>query len=1248
MKLRQLLLCGGLFAAMTASAAISVTERTAPVFAELPTLPAPAQAELLLDGTDQYLYNPGLQAYFSGGNNWNTRATGLVEKGHAVQIEVSGATYIIKNSASVGGTYKRMFAGGATDIWVDNDTGANSDKWSFTVAADGSFTIANESAAAGGVFGGVVPDFGTMGEQNTSIIGTYLNLYPAETANFHSKWYAVSTAEYETNIAARADLIADYTTKRDAAIPVYKAELAVYNASVALLEALNKADAAGVAALDEYVGVYNNAAATVEDLEKATTAVNDLIANVAFANASAENPADITTKLSAPDMSSNSGWSYGEGSVATVALGNGIGELYGGWDTTQPYDAYQALEGLKPGVYAFGAQGFHRTDYYETKFVEGNTEGFAVLYSIDTEAKDTLESPLHNILFGIQPNNKLGAGREVSVKVGAEEFFLPDDLASAAEYFNQGYYQNNQVFFNLTGEKAVVGIKNMNKIMRNWTCFDNLTLKYYGAGADAYQLWFKELLKNATVYSEDAQITTSVLEGYNTAITAAQAAAPASYDEVKAELKKIADAEALVKANIEAWKAYIEAYTAAETTCNSGIYNGDAMEALYDYISDNETVVEDKELTTEELLAEAEKLKQMTSDAIQSSILPGTVYDQLKNTDFSEGDAHWTWESNNDGAGSDGSAFISDAGAKCAEAWSVKSFDLYQTIENAPVGMYTISVQGFGRVARGDKAWQGYFNNDGSKKDEFTQLDAWVYMNDNKTQLPSVFEYPTAYTLGDDGTANHRYALAGEPSSDQVYQDPNVVADVSESGYVYPDGMASAGVAFAAGDYTFSTFGLVAKKGDVLRVGMKGSSEHSTDADSWAIFTNFQLVFQGTEAEYVGPALQQTLDKIDLTAPMGSEIIGKATELKNAGLAAYNATPQDGKVMFDALAAILHYQDTITSSVKLFAELKAENDAFYEYMLSAPNQSIVEEASNLYAEIDKAITNGTYTNAQAEEAIKKIADMMVKLAYPADYEQATDGAPADFTSVLKSPSFEDEDGNNSREGWTLVKGSANFGNDDTQKSALAIEFYQNEFDMYQTVAVPNGTYLVSAKGFARNNGGAQRDYELWLGDTLSVSKLYAVSGTDTVSVSLDHQATTMNASIDSIGSASFYAADSTKFYVPNSMVEFKEFVMNDANVYNNSVIIKVTDEKLTIGFNSTVNTEWVILDDVTLFYYGTNSAKAEGGWTTDITNVAQGVPAKVEFFNLQGVKANSLMKGLNIVRTTDANGNVKIQKVIVK
>lgn len=102
----------------------------------------------------------------------------------------------------------------------------------------------------------------------------------------------------------------------------------------------------------------------------------------------------------------------------------------------------------------------------------------------------------------------------------------------------------------------------------------------------------------------------------------------------------------------------------------------------------------------------------------------------------------------------------------------------------------------------------------------------------------------------------------------------------------------------------------------------------------------------------------------------------------------------------------------------------------------------------------------------------------------------------------------------------------------------------------------------------------------------------------------------------------------------------------EMDAYINKVALKVADgESLKIGIRHAKTdgrADWVIMDNWTLTYYGKNST------ATGVDNVVAGEPAKVEIFNTNGMKTKGFSHGVNIIRMTDAEGNVTVKKVNVK
>ena len=76
--------------------------------------------------------------------------------------------------------------------------------------------------------------------------------------------------------------------------------------------------------------------------------------------------------------------------------------------------------------------------------------------------------------------------------------------------------------------------------------------------------------------------------------------------------------------------------------------------------------------------------------------------------------------------------------------------------------------------------------------------------------------------------------------------------------------------------------------------------------------------------------------------------------------------------------------------------------------------------------------------------------------------------------------------------------------------------------------------------------------------------------------------------------------------------------------------------------------DWLIMDNFRLYYYGENSAIQPNGDAEGIDEAQAVSTVKVEIYTLNGARAQSLQKGVNIVKQTMSDGSVKIQKILVK
>lgn len=1158
---------------------------------------------LVGDDDYQYLYNIGGEGFFRGANDWMTRASLDDTLGYKVRFVVTDAvsgTVALIDSAETKGAYLRTFADGVNGIWVDNNTGANNATWRVNKGADNTFTISND-AFADVVLGGIKGEVGTVGVNSCTSAGIYLNLMDPATANFNSTWISVSEEDYQTFIAARK-----------ANVAAYKAKVAQYEAALVLNAAIKEAQEANVNVAAQ-LAIYLNEDATVEEINAAVTAVKEAIAIAAQNTASADKPINLSSLITNAtfDNKTYEGWSgsgFGKGGQEGPCA-----ERY-----NMTFDTWQQIDNMPLGVYALGASAFYRIGSTEDSYnffkakdprIE-NCKLYAV--SLMEAGNDTMIVSIANPFEGIEPGvTGISANNVTTATDGEDVYTIPNSMASAVDYFDAGYYKRKVLFAVTEGSAKIGAYMNEKYSGTDWCIFDNFALNYYGNGADAYQLWLDEFIASQPNYDNYEYVTASVVADYKTALLNYVTAT--DYASVKANIAAISDAQAAIKANVDAWAAFLAAVEAAKVIAGDQNVECEEKDILSDFVDiDVDDILTAMTLTTEELIEKTQWLNELRAAVIQNGLTPGTDFTQyLVNPDFSNNATGWS-----------GSPTVNSS---CGEKYGSGSFDVYQVVEGAPVGVYEISMQGFYRQYRDDDAavtaWYNVFTEDGEYKNPRPDTLGYVYMNDNKTAMNCVYDFQQ-----EDGFY----------TTEKYSKDPLGL-------YVYPNTMAQAAEAFAVGAYQVSAFGLVAKKGDVLRVGVKGSLGPSSTNNHWVIFDNFKLTYQGKKAEIILPEFQKALASLNAAGLMGSDVKAEVETLKETA----NAIDQtDGSAMFDVLAEIFALNTKIENSVELFKTLKTSVENLEQAISeSQAVDATKSEASELYDAVTAAIEGATYTDAQAEEAIAAIDAMITKLAIP-DTTGASDDKEIPMTQVLRTPSFTNDADAASAEGWTQsVAGTLNYS---------GIEFYDKDFDIYQELAgLPAGTYKITVQGFSRD-GDTSQDAEAYNAGTPGKAKLYAVIDGVYYETSLAHNTSVENNFVSAPGYGTEVTwttpavgdEEGVTYYCPNNMQSVQGYF--GEGLYLNELVVKLGEGqtlRLGVKVENKISKQWIMIDNFTLTYYGNASAKETA---TNIGEVASAKVAKVEKFNVSGQRVSSMQQGVTIVRTTLTDGKVIVSKVFSK
>ncbi len=1168
-------------------------------------------------GQNVYLYNEGMETFLTGSNYWGTRAAafnnGATSSGNNIQmsdvaagilngeITIKGYSWLFEQTDETLQTYSiankttsgYLSADNLDGIWVDGSGTRPYTGWLVELVGDGSNRVKlyynNETWNADGIqYYGFATVGGVVNTNTFFMHPDSVNTY----ADQKTAWLLVSADEYNNVL----DQLIAYHAQKGLAAYIEQVETEYPGIDLSAAKTTANADDATLAQMQT---VYK------EDIAAAITAY----ISSHLDNASLENPIDITATL--PNVSEITGGSSNGQVNNWTRVFTGTGEV--GKFCVNTWSGEGAADGtnmLTPFIEDWVAKGSTLSDQY---YYHDTVKVAPGAYKITAKIREYNESGAEDIsgasLFGNINSSDLSAQNGTYLTYNSMLGYWKDDFEAYA----------------VVGEDSAlifgVLIKDANF---NWVAAKDFHVYSLGSSYEAIDKARQGELR-VPVLGEDDYVTQSIAETYNAYVSNYQTSTTAS--DIMAAASNISTYyNSVVAANIDAWNAFAAAVEESKKALgNSDIVldeSDEDMLAWSDFVDmDASEVLGNKELTTEELIDTTQWINEMRTLFIQNGLKAGTDFTgELKNVDFSQGTTGWTFQSVS------GGSVVANANAKCAEGWNNANFDIYQTVENAPVGVYEISVQGFYREGRGVNAWKLYYDeNTGEKLETAPSSKAYVYMNDNQTPLANVFDYQVAN--------GELYTTTGDLAP---YADPLGL-------YWYPNDMTAAGQAFDAGAYQVSAFGLVAKKGDPLRIGMKGNT--TALGDSWAIFTRFKLTYQAYKVEIILPEFEKAVAALNAAGAMGSDVKTEVDSLKNVA-AAVDKT--DGEAMFKILAGIYAVNTKMETSVALFAELSSALESFAQAITESGAVAATKtEAEGLYNTISAAMAN--YTDAQATEALESIDAMTTKLAIP-DYNNASDADSVIMTGVIKTPSFTNESGDASSEGWTIADGvTATLNNS-------GIEFYNKDFDMYQDiVGLPAGTYCLTVQAFSRD-GNTTADAEAYKAGIEAIGKLYAMAGNVYYATSMQHCTSVENNYTEdpAFGTQVTWVTNPTEenpegvtYYCPNNMQSVQGYF--EDGKYNNKVVFDLGEgETLRIGANCVghIDTQWIMLDNFTLTYYGTESAKEK---TTDIeNNVAAAKVVKVEMIDATGLPVRGKVQGVTLIRTTLSNGKVIVSKVFNK
>ncbi len=1188
MKIAKLLVLGALFllGSNVAKAVEDVWQKPA----------MPQEFASLVDGEIYYFYNVGSQLLFTQGNAWGTQAS-VGETGLKVKVASTGnGDWTLTDYVKTQNAWKYWwFVDDGISMYVDYNNQPDF-LWAITDMGNNTYRLQGSANNPN-----IKPENGYVGLNRVD--------NPENTA---------LTANCTTDDGS----FIDWKLIPEATGEAYDNAMTVYLVAIQLRDIINEAEAINAVIPAEVYATYRNTGSTVEELNNAIatvkTAIEERKKEMALEDldkATVANPIDVSSVyLKNTTFTDNKydGWS---------------GDTFGGYNPKEnaehynkTYNTYQEISELREGVYKFNVHAFYRAgnsqpayDNYKAQNAESK---YAKIYatSAATDLENAIASPY---TAGLTSQLEGGDWSTATDAETGEAFVIPNNMVAADVFFNAGYCVDNGVLALVNDGNLKVGVRKSTTISGDWSIFDDFSLTFYGNGDDAYQLLKESVQGTMKDFGDLSETiyTYSYLEAYNAAI--ASMADASTKDAILAAIASANTAAADLDKNIELWKTFQAKMDEAKALAVDESFDPEYTEPCGEWAEfDAQDMLEERTATNDELQEQIDMIQQMISDAKRHPRMNADMTSLMVNPNFQQGATGWTKE-----AASGGNVGIGGTSTNtCYEAWNNAQFDIYQVVENAPMGVYEISVQGFYRYGR--TAYSAYLNGDQYTTKETCPV--FVYMNSNTTPLTNVYGDPVQIYDAEFYSANSTdYSSETNADGQTVY---------------FPNGMASSAIAFEAGMYTQSAYGLVAKEGDPMRIGVKGSSNQL--GDSWSIWDNFKITYKGFQADVVKPVLEQAI--ADGEASLSSAIGKDVAENLEAAIAeakeVVNGT--DGVAMFEALTKLFDMQEAVNKSKALFAELTKANENLAIAIGNAVcDETTKNEANQLNNDINNGIDNRAFNDTDVEDLINQINKMINRLGIPKNMDTASDASPVECTTVIVNPNYVEGDDH----GWT--------GGAAVNATANDAEKFSTNYDYYQLLqGLPAGTYKVSVQAFYRA-GGYAADYESWKADAAANNNafLYATADNDTVSTPI-HRLASQAIMLEALSDGWVWASEADQLAVPNSMVAAGDAFSQDL-YKGNEVIVKVGEEgKLTIGMkkNVTLTDDWTIWTGWQLFYYGKNSSLQPSDNPLYVESISSNAVVNAEFFTINGTRVNGIKRGVTIVRETLSDGTVRVRKVSIK
>ena len=491
---------------------------------------------------------------------------------------------------------------------------------------------------------------------------------------------------------------------------------------------------------------------------------------------------------------------------------------------------------------------------------------------------------------------------------------------------------------------------------------------------NANVLVYRQKIEEARAYvgAEDFVAYAPDIEAYNAQLEKMETLAnEGNADSLATEVATLNALRATLETSANAYKAYRDEVNSTQDYLNENTdFEGEAREQLEDYLQSDEApgdsyenggalyILDNRQLTVEQIKAETELIKQMLKRAIETGVKSGVeVTNLLTNADFTDGVNGW------EGKPLTGVIKSTTTGFTAAECWA-NNCNTYQTLTKRNNGVYVMAING---------AYRPY----GDRYS--TYYAGQVYLNNVHLYLPTVYENYIPVAEAVDGQNCYlTNAGQGDGAMDyEIYSEQGTGTDLMGYAIHGRTSMANAAAAGRAQNYLVT---LVTDS--TLTVGVK--NENTVSSQDWVGISNMHIYYYETlkDAEpYIDKTLEcmaaranTIINFLPSTGADYAEHPGCPQELKDKLKEAVNAiagctSPEEKYALVETFSTLF---EQVFEARKAYVSMVDEAMVIYDIAQKLDEAKVLTEEEydavmKKYDTVLSAYENGTYSIEQAQE-----------------------------------------------------------------------------------------------------------------------------------------------------------------------------------------------------------------------------------------------------------------------------------------